>query len=75
MMRNPFAYGCLRLMVYVHQEGRRFYLTLGRTDVALGLIATKRQVLWVQAPTTLRKARKWFKDHAARHGLKFTFDR
>jgi|HubBroStandDraft_6_1064221.scaffolds.fasta_scaffold4403130_1 hypothetical protein len=76
-MRNPFAYGFLRFMVYVHQDGRKFYVTLGRTDVALGLTATTRPILWARYPGrgSARQARRWFKDHAARHGLNFVFDR
>jgi len=71
-----FAYGFLRLMVYVHQEGLRFYLTLSSVN-EFGLTPTKRPVLWTKYPGrgNARQARKWFKDHAARHGLEFTFDR
>lgn len=49
-MRNPFAYGFLPFMVYVHQDGRKFYVTLGRTHVALGLTATTRPILWARYP-------------------------
>jgi hypothetical protein len=73
MTRNPFAYGFLRLMVYAHQDGQKFYLTLSSVN-ELGLTPTRQPVLWIKAPK-LRGARKWFKAHAAAHGLEFVFDR
>ena len=67
------TFGRVVVTMWAHQEGRRFYVTLGRNAVA-GLKNTTRPIMWAQAPK-LRGARKWFREHTDQLGLDLTFDR
>jgi hypothetical protein len=67
------VFGRVAVTMWAHQDGQRFYVTLSPNAVA-GLKTTTRPIMWAQAPK-LRGARKWFREHADKHGLDFTFDR
>ncbi|HWX26606.1 MAG TPA: hypothetical protein VNZ53_04100 [Steroidobacteraceae bacterium] len=75
--RHFFAYGHLPpITTYIEQRGARFNLLLGPAD-PFGLTRTRRPILWATYPGrgNARTARRWFKQHAARHKLEFVFDR
>jgi hypothetical protein len=71
MTGRIFAYGRVTLAVYAYQDDQRFYVKIGHDS--LGMTATKRAILWTKAPKR-RGARKWFREHAAKHRIELVFD-
>jgi hypothetical protein len=75
-MSKTIAYGRLpAVTVYAVQDGRKFSLVLGRDD-SRGFVLSRRPIMTARYPGRggARAARQWFKQHAARHGFRLTFD-